>query len=228
MRRYITPARERIDDICRQDATIVDCASRTVTTLDLRQRRFARYALDDVYDDGLASIAADSNGSQVTSTTHVERGAHGTTILDGTRVQEYTFVQTQATTSSSMSIVTRDSWTYDFSSSPLPTLTCLDVGAPWLSRYGWPWRYAPELQRFFADRQEKLASLTGSRFQISVNGAPLPDWRIPRYALGEHAQTQSGAPSFTYHFLLESGNVRTIRDDDPVFTVPKDFTAMRL
>jgi hypothetical protein len=224
VRRYVTPERERIDEVCKDEATIVDCATRSVTSLDLQRRQYVRTSLDVASDDLTGAVAADLARGDSTSTIDVERDARGTRTSDGARTDEYAVVWRQAITSGGTSLGTRDSWTYEFLPVPLPGLACIDAAAPWLSRYGAPQRYAPELQGYFEARLRKVAKLVGTRYQLTENGPALPDWRIPLYAAGEHDQTQSDAPPFTYHFEIESGNVRAIRSDDPVFSVPADFT----
>jgi hypothetical protein len=79
------------------------------------------------------------------------------------------------------------------------------------------------LQAFWADRFTKMA---GPRDHITSSGLPVPDWRIPVYGIGVREQRQSDAPVWTTAFVIESGNVRAIRSDDPLFTVPANFTPM--
>ncbi len=223
VRRYITPERERIDGVCKQDATIVDCSTRTVTVLDLQQKQYARTSLDLVYDDGIADMRALSDQVGSTSTIAIERSAKGTRTLEGTATDEYLSVRTQTVASPGLSVTTRGTWTYDFLPDPLPTLSCVGPAAAWLSRYGNPQQYAPELQAFFADRFSKMA---GPRDRITESGPRLPDWRIPLYAIGVHEQRQTNVPVWTRYFAMESGNVRAIQGDDPVFTVPAGYTKM--
>jgi hypothetical protein len=223
VRRYMTAERERIDEVCKQEATIVDCESRTVTALDLQHKQYSRISLDLAYDDGIAEMRALSDKVGSTSTLTIERSAHGTRKIDGAVIDEYVNVRTQNIASSGLSLTTRDSWTYDFLPASLPQLSCIKPAAAWLSAYGSPQQYAPELQPFFTDRFKKMA---GPRDLVTESGPPMPDWSIPLYGVGVHVQRQSNVPVWTQYFEMESGNVRAIQSDDPAFTVPADFTKM--
>src|SRR5271166_3785216 len=92
---------------------------------------------------------------------------------------------------------------------PLPTLACDDVGAPWLSAYGSPWNYDPEIQLYFMARREKLAN--ARVFQMSESGPELPLWRIALFSVGKRYQRQTDAPDSTSYFEIESENIRPIR-----------------
>jgi hypothetical protein len=219
IRRYLTKRKERIEDVCKQEATIVDCNTRTATLLDLTNKRYWVVSLDAKYDDGIPDASARS-ADGMSSATAIERKALGPKIVGGTLTEEYTKSYEQSIVSSILSVTSVDRWRYYFAPAPLPELACIDVGAPWLSRYGTPQRYEPELQRYFAAR---IAKSRGSRDSLSMSGPELPSWRIVLYSVWERFQRQSGVADSTTFFKVESGNIRSIDDDDPAFTPPSGF-----
>ncbi len=209
IRRYMTTRKERIDDVCKQEATIVDCNTRTATLLDFTNNVYRAVSLDAKYDDGIAELSAPS-ADGMTSTVAIERAALGPKNVGGSLTDEFTASYEQSIVSSDMTIDSLDRWRYYFAPTPLPELACIDVAAPWLSRYGTPQRYEPELQRYFDARRAKLRS---SRSLV-------------RYSVWQRFQRQSGAADFNYFFELESGNIRSIDDNDPAFKLPRGFTKL--
>src|SRR5665213_225298 len=229
-RRYITTQRERVEDVCMQDVTIVDCNARTATMLALGAKTYLVVSLDAPYNDGMdAAFAWEAGtGVKMTSSTTIERTALGPRKIAGVLTDEYKTLDKQVGTSSmgatTLSITTADSWTYYFLPTPLPELACIDVAAPWLARYGTPQRYEPELEPYFEAWMERLRKKKYG-FEITESGLALPPWRLALYSIGKNFQHQTGGAAgagfdFTTIVEVESGHIRPIQSDDTVFTVP--------
>ncbi len=222
LRRYMTMQRERIDDVCKREATIIDCIDRTVTSLALDAKTYTVVSLDMPYDDGIAEIAAHVKRSGLKSKLVITRAALGQRKVGGYVTDVYRRNDRQTTVSDLFTITTQETWTYYFLPTLLPRLTCTDVAAPWLSRYGSPGRYDPGFRSYFDARSAAIAMASGS--QRSESGANLPPLRIALFSVGERFQRQTGVNDFNYFFEIESGNIRPIPSDDPAFTVPSEFT----
>ena len=208
----MTTRKERIEDVCKREATIVDCNTRTATMLDFTNKTYFSLSLDARYAD--ASTLTAHPALDYRSTIAIERAALGRKVGGGRPTDQYTESYEQSFVSSELSTTDLDRWRYYFAPKQLPDLACIDVAAPWPSRYGTPQRYEPEMQRYFKSQQAKPRN---SRFRVSERGPELPAWRIVLYSVWEHFQRQSGAADTTFFLKLESGNIRSIDDDDPAF-----------
>ncbi|MDP9025408.1 MAG: hypothetical protein M3N13_08550, partial [Candidatus Eremiobacteraeota bacterium] len=222
-RRYVTTQKERIDNVCQGETTIIDCNARTATLLDVNEKVYSVVSLDASYEDVSGQIIADMVRLKMTSKVSIDGAAFGSQPAGDVLADKFTRSFAQSIASSGViSMQTRDRWTYYFLPSPLPKLVCIDVAAAWLSRYGAPQRYAPELQSYFDSRQNKMQK--PSYFEENKHGPDLPSWRIELFAVGEHFQRQPGVGDEVNYFEIESGNMRAIRSDDSVFSVPANFT----
>jgi hypothetical protein len=231
--RYITPQRERIEESCQHQATIIDCTTRTATFLDLTGHDYSVVSLDAVGNDpavlgAIAEQKAMWAKISVTSRTVTERDQLGVTAVDGVLTNAF-FVMTDhstsvRTTDSSLQpqeVEMNDSWTYYFLEQPLPQLTCADAAGPWLTRYENV--YSPE-SGVATWKVPSPSPLPPFDDKTTDSGPPIPAWRVPLFGVGKHMQHQGTWHYDTYLFELESGNIRPIRSDDPVFSVPAGFT----
>ncbi len=233
IRRYITAQRERIEEVCGNEAMIVDCEKRTATFLDLAAHNYSVVSLDAVNNDpawleAIAQQKAAWANISMTERTVIERDALGVTAVDGVVTDAYSYMIDNATASrmsdpslAQLDVDMNDSWTYYFLAQPLPQLACVEAASPWLSRYDH--NYRPEVGIALPEMPSP-SPLPPMDEKTTESGPPIPPWRIPLFGAGKHMQHQGNWHYDTYLFELESGNVRTIRSDDPAFTVPADFT----
>jgi len=114
LRRYITSEKERVDDVCKHFATIVDCATRTATFLSLEAKTYSAVSLDRSYDDGIAAIAADAACVGAKSHLVIRHASLGQRRVDGQLIDGYTTFQEQSFVSNLLSVTTTETRTYYF------------------------------------------------------------------------------------------------------------------
>jgi hypothetical protein len=225
VRRFVTRGRERIESPCTGEATIIDCAARTVTTLALRDRTYYVMPLDQgAVDKSVLETAAALNTSIIANKLVfrdvIESTPLGVTPIGGTVATVYQRNEELTSTSTSQGQTSAHDSTYYLSTAVLPALSCNDAAAPWLGRYSARGgAYSPERPAHF--RPDGLLAFT---FTIVQHGPDLPTWRIPLFGLDlpqiDTGMYPGGCHCFT---VIESGNIRAIHDDDVAFTVPPGF-----
>jgi len=221
-RHYIAGSKERTDQVADQTATIVDCVARTITTLDLRKKTYRVVSMDtpsapsSSAGSGAPQPRATDDGTKIAIV--ISNKALGSRELGG-----------QSTTgfSSDMSFTetkpSGESQSYNgdlvgyYSSHANPAPSCSRSGAP-----------SPNGAQTFSAMAGGYArfmhalSLAGmdSRFSLKQSGPPLPRGRLAMY----EAATIGGGPRGGGTIITERGNLRPISANDPVFSVPSDFT----
>jgi hypothetical protein len=220
-RHYIAGSKDRTDNVAMQTATIVDCGARTLTSLNLKDKTYRVTSLDQPSSSGAPSGApgqahpATDDGSKLALTLTTK--ALGPKQIDGKTTNGY---------SSDMQV----------------TITKPGNG---------PSSYDMAISAYYTGMSEPAAACPGSLSAASAPGAPQSGAMMANYAMAMSAlRDAKGNPRITvsssgpalpvdkfslwdlvtfsrgqnFSILSERGNVHSISDTDPIFSVPIDFT----
>jgi hypothetical protein len=215
---YVAGSKERIDEVTPQTATIVDCAARTITTLDLKARTYRVTPIESPSGGGGAGGGDSSSGdrSDTRISITVENTALGQREVSGQSANGFRSKMTMTETSSSGESHTANGDLVGYYSSYAdPTQMCRGYRPPTTGAH----MGNADMMGGFARVMRVLGSAGDPRFTIKQSGPPLPLGKLAMYsALVFSGQGHMGA------FITERGNVRPIDPNDPVFSVPSDFT----
>jgi hypothetical protein len=227
-RHYVAGAKERIDDVSDQRATILDCAAGTITTLDLRRKTYRVEPLNAPSSPGASGSAGApqprATGDVTSIAITIANTALGARNLGGQPTNGFSSEMSfkESTASGASHSYNGDLVGY-YSSFANPAPAC-ERPNPAV-----PGRQSPP------DAAQTMTALTGGftrftralalagvdpRFSIKQSGPPLPRGQFAMY----QAATIGGGPEGGATFVSERGNVRAVSTDDPVFSVPSDFT----
>ncbi len=219
-RHYVAGSKERTDQVSQQTATIVDCAARTITTLDLRAKTYRVAPMDSPSSPNATGGNASGPGGEnderlAISVTNTALGAKdvGGQPTSGFRSK---MVITETNSSGESHTQNADVLGY-YSAYANPTSGCARFG----SRQA-PGAHGMDITAGFARVMRALGSSGDSRFSVSQSGPPLPLGKLAMYT----AMSFSGG-GHTGSFVTERGNVRAIAANDPIFSPPSDFTEQR-
>ncbi|HEY6325663.1 MAG TPA: hypothetical protein VIW73_03980 [Candidatus Cybelea sp.] len=227
-RHYVAGSRERIDAVSEQKATILDCAAGTITTLDLRRKTYRVESLN-------APSAPSSSGSAGTPQPRAASDVTSIAITIANRALGARNVGGQPTTgfSSEMSFketkASGESQSYNgdlvgyYSRYANPSPACERPSQAAPGRQSPP--DAAQTMTAMTEGFKRFTSalaLAGadSRFSLKQSGPALPRGKFAMY----QAATIGGGPEGGATFVGERGNLRPVSADDPVFSVPSDFT----
>jgi len=227
-RHYVAGTKERIDAVSDQKATILDCAGGTITTLDLRRKTYRVESLN-------APSAPNSSGNAGAPQPRATNDVASIAITIANTALGARTVAGQPTNGFSSELSFKETKTSGESQSYNGDL----VG--YYSSYGNP---SPACERPSSaapgrgstlDAAQTLTAMTSgftrftqalalagvdSRFSIKQSGPPLPRGKFAMY----QAATIGGGPEGGATFVSERGNLRPVSPNDPIFTVPGDFT----
>lgn len=215
-RHYLAGSKERTDDVARQTATIVDCAARTITTLDLQRKTYSVVSMDRPQTGGPAGAPASpaaqrDDGTKVAVA--VSNAALGALQVGGQSTDGYrSQIAITETSASGESRTQNGELLAYYSALPTPAAGC----APQHSMAG----PAGAMMGGYSRIMRALSSGgTDPRFSVKQSGPALPLGRMAMYdALTLGAQGRGAT------IVTERGNVRTIGPDDPAFAIPPGFT----
>lgn len=221
-RHYVAGSKERTDQVAEQTATIVDCSARTITSLDLRAKTYRVESLDAASSSssgesggGPQPRATDDNSRFAITITNAALGAKQVAgqPTNGFR-SDVTFTQTRA---SGESVSGSANLIGYYTSRLNPALDC--------ARGAGGGSHGPQRQMMAGYmRLMRALSSNGSdpRFTVKYTGPILPAGNLSMYDAVTFTGGNSRAAGAT--FVTERGNLRPIDDNDPVFSVPSDFT----
>lgn len=213
---YVAGSKDRTDRLFSQTATIVDCAARTITTLNLRRKTYKVVSMDQPSspESGGTPSQGRSSDNDTRVAISVTNTALGARNVNGQPTEGYSSQMTITETSSAGQSQTQNgnlrAW-YSSFSNPVPTCS---GGSPMTGG-----RAAAAMAGYMS-AMRALASTGGdSRFSVSQSGPRLPLGKLPMYdAMTFGGQGQAAT------FVTERGNVRSIDANDPIFGVPEGFT----
>jgi hypothetical protein len=217
---YVAGSKERTDHLATQTATIVDCVARTITTLDLRAKTYTVVSMDQPSTPGSGGGGGSSPRSGPSDNTHVsisvKNAALGPRTVAGQPTNGYrSDVTFTATDSSGESHGGSGGLLAYYSNYADPIPTC--SSSPATPGAGGP---AAMMAGYSRLMRALSASGTDSRFSITQSGPRLPLGMLAMY----DAFTFSGGQAQGATFVTERGHVRSINANDPIFSVPSDFT----
>ncbi|MGA8576513.1 MAG: hypothetical protein WB609_12630 [Candidatus Cybelea sp.] len=217
---YVAGSKERIDRLAFQTATILDCAARTITTLDLRRKTYRVESMDS--SSGSGSSGEGSGGSKFTDdgtrvAISVTNTALGARNVGGQPTSGYRSDMVITTTKPSDESQTENgNLLAYYSSDASPALNCASggEGAPAGGARG-----MAMMGRYALIMRALAAHGMSSRFSLKQSGPPLPLGKLAMYDAMTFAQGGNGVTIST-----ERGNLRPIGANDPAFSIPTDFT----
>lgn len=215
-RHYIAGTKERTDHLSQQTATIVDCAARTITTLDLANKTYRVTSMDSSSSPssggGNNSGAASDNDTRVAI--KIQNTALGSRTLGGLPTNGFRSNMTITETTSSGQSTTQNANVLGYYSTYAdPATSCSHVAQ---QQQG---GHSMDMMAGVGHAMQVVSSLGDPRFSVTQSGPPLPLGKLAMFS----AMTFSGM-GHSGAFVTERGNVRQIDAGDPVFSVPPDFT----
>jgi hypothetical protein len=216
-RHYVAGLKERTDDVAAQTARIVDCAARTVTTLDLRRKTFRVISMNtpSVPASGGGAGRGPSgsdNGRIAVSITNTALGAREVAgqSTDGFR-SDATVAETDASGESRTQNVDLIGYYTSYST---PTPACSSESGDAMGQVR-----AAMMAGYSALTRALSSTSVDSRVSIKQSGPPLPLGKLAMY----YAAT-FGTEGHAVTLVTERANLRPISASDQVFSVPPGFT----
>lgn len=231
-RHFIAGARQRVDNVAAQTATILDCQARTLTTLDLKAKTYKVVSLDQPQPVAPRSagppapqaVATDDGSKVAMNVTNEALGQKqiGSDLADGFRSN----ITMTITRPNSQTVTTQMTTTEYVINFPDATLTCGSVAS------GPAGPSAAALQQY-ATMQRAMGE-NNSRFTVTNTGPTPPHGRFSLFTVltmggsgatpGATGVPPGGSPPGGFASIIERGHERAIQSDDPIFSVPPDFT----
>jgi hypothetical protein len=216
-RHYVAGSKARTDELFSQTATIIDCAARTITTLDLRRKTYRVVSMDQpsagAGAGGAPSTGFKDNGTRVAIS--VTNSALGSREVSGQATSGFRSDLTITTTNSSGTSNTQNADLlayYSNYANPAPMCSRFSIAGAGVRGAG--------MMAGYAQLMRALGSAgSDSRFSVKQSGPPLPLANLSMYDAVTFGAQGQGAT-----FVTERGNVRAIDVSDPVFSIPPGFT----
>jgi hypothetical protein len=234
-RHYVAGSKTRIDMVALQTATIVDCSARTLTTLDLKAKTYRVTSLDHPSTPGSASGGPSrpeprptDDGTKVAIV--VTTKSLGPKQIESNNTSGYSADMKMTVTKPGQDPQTSDMTTTGYyTGTPMPSVSChapVDSGSA--SRYGGGGGSGAQMSgsmlSSYATAMSALRDSKGNpRFTVSASGPSLPVGDLSLWDIVSF-QGQGSSEGRAFSILMERGNVRSISDSDPIFSVPSDFT----
>jgi len=218
---YVAPGKERIDERQAQRATIADCAAGTVTHLDLKAKTYYVVQVNRPRvtpgNRPQAPATPPNNGEK--SAVSVVDTELGPKIVFGYTafgyVSRITSVTAQPNGPAKTVTATVKLYVAGFNE---PRFSC-PGGIARIDAIGGIGRYQAQVRALTNRRNPNIT--------VSSSGPPMPTtfayFQAVQFSATDAASPSAGAP-FVGGFLVQRGNLRTIDSNDPIFSVPADFT----
>lgn len=224
-RHYIAGKKYRVDHIALNTAEITDCSARTLTTLNLKDKTYTVVSLDQPEQHGTGAgsgvpgkpgPAPSDDGTKVAVS--LTTRALGEKTLDGTPADGYdaNFKTTITKADGDTQSFAMETTSY-YAGVAQPSEYCnqLHAGLGGMMPGGGASAMAAYQTAMRAIRDAK----GNPRFTVTSSGPALPAGKLALYELitmkGEHG---------SFNMLMERGDVHSIGESDPAFSVPPDFT----
>jgi hypothetical protein len=233
VRLYVTPSKQREDYLFSNTAAIVDCDAKTMTMIDFGAKTYTVQSLDALTDFPAAGMPRDEP-SRVEPRTKVPDDAFVTTIdtralgikrLEGFDAAGYETTQRDTMKLRGGATTTTNVATRYYSDVSVPELRCADE-APYsdMTRsYLWRWS-ATQASGYDPTTRDATKS------HITTSGPRVPN-RLPFLTVFTSTTTTT-VNSVPTHFaanatrtMIETGHIRKVSSDDPVFLIPAGFAA---
>jgi hypothetical protein len=227
-RHYIAGNKERTDNVAAQTATILDCQARTLATLNLKNKTYTLVSLDAPQQPvaggsrgGAPQGVPTDDGSRIAiNTTNQALGQRqiGPDLADGYKSNMTMTVTKGDGTSSTMQML-KTEYVINFAD--------LTVSCPRIPQ-NIPGPGAAAMNQYAM--AQRAMTTKNPRFTVTSSGPAIPTNRFALFTLttmgGSSASAGSGAggPPGGFATIMERGHERAITSDDPIFTIPPDFT----
>jgi hypothetical protein len=222
-RHYVAGSKERTDQVAYQTATIVDCDARTITHLDLRAKTYRVTSMDAPAENHPAAATPSTvpqplpSGSNTKVAIALTNTALGSQVVGGEPTDGFRSDMKLTTTDSSGASQTMNAQLIGYyTSRPNPEPACSRMGASGNNGH------AGASMMLAASRFKQVLATAGTdrRVTLSQSGPALPVGRLSMFDAATFTAGSRGGATF----VTERGNVRPIDPNDPVFSVPSDFT----
>jgi TonB family protein len=219
IRAYLTPSKERTDYLNVQRATIIDCAAKIVTTLDLSAKTYSVHNFDRPYPSTQATSLFASTFKDSKRTVAIATVALGPKTVKGVSADGYAVETSTTTTLASGRVMSsKTNLTAYYTETRVPQLECPKARALAIAD-GLPFGRTTLLDPTVRNALQGANTNTTTVRQ----GPRAPTDRVPIFeAYSMRLSTPSGTPTSST-VLMEFGHVRVIASDDPVFSIPADF-----
>jgi len=224
-RHYVAGKKFRVDHIALNTAEITDCGARTLTTLNLKDKTYTVVSLDQPEEEhgggGSApgkprpSLSDDGTKVAVSLTTR----SLGEKNLDGTPASGYdaNFKTTITKADGDSQSFAMETTAY-YAGLAQPTEYCNEYRAGMAGMM--PGGGGAAAMAAYQTAMRAVRDAKGNpRFSVTSSGPELPAGKLALYELitmkGEHG---------SFNMLMERGDVHSISENDPAFSVPPDFT----
>jgi hypothetical protein len=220
---YVAGSKERTDQVADQTATIVDCDARTITSLDLRAKTYRVTSMDAATPETHSSPSSvaqmktsptDTNTKMAIALTNT---ALGSQVVGGVPTDGYrSDMKLTQTDSSGVSRTMNAQLIGYYTSRSNPEPSCSRMSTSGNTAHPGAGMMVA------ASRFKQALSSAGSdrRVSLSQSGPALPAGNFSMYDAVTVTMGNRGGATF----ITERGNVRPIDPNDPVFSVPSDFT----
>jgi hypothetical protein len=219
--RYVAPGKERIDDRQAQRATIADCATGTVTHLDLKAKTYfvTQVNRPRITPGNRPQPPATPLNNGEKSAVSVVDTELGPKVVFGYTAFGYVSKITSVTTEPNGAAKTTSAiiklYVAGFAE---PRFSC-PGGIARIDATGWLGRYQAQVRGLTNRRNPNIT--------VSSSGPPMPStfayFQAVQFSAIGSGSASAGSP-FAGGFVVQRGNLRTIDSNDPIFSVPADFT----
>jgi hypothetical protein len=224
-RHYIGSTKERVDNVSMGTADITDCTARTLTHLDLNAKTYTVTSLDQPQSSmkssggshGAPGPAPTDDGTKLAI--NMQTRALGPMRLDGVPTSGYNMNMKVTMTKPTGETSNFDSsMTAYYTGYAAPSFHC---SSPFGSAMG----QAPGGMQYSMIMRALGAQKGSQRFSMVNSGPPIPSGKLSLWDLMTlTGGPQAGSPQGgAFAIETEKGNVRSIDDNDAVFSVPPDF-----
>ena len=231
-RHYVAGSKTRIDMVALQTATIVDCSARTLTTLDLKAKTYHVTSLDHPSTPSTSGGGpsgpeprATDDGSKVALS--VTTKSLGPKQIDAVNTNGYSSDMKVTVTKPGQTPQTSEMTTTGYyTGTPMPSASCREPGEVTSQQHAGMsgGQMGGAMLANYAAAMRALHDSKGNpRFTVSASGPTLPIGTLSLWDLVTFPG-QGSSEGHSFSLLTERGNVRTVTDSDPIFSVPSDFT----
>ncbi len=221
---YVAGTKERTDNIAFQTATIVDCAARTVTTLDLAKKTYHVASMDaGSGSSGSGGAPGKPGGDGTKIAISVSNTSLGPLQVSGEPTHGFSshVKVTETKPSGESNTQTADVVSY-FAGFSNPVPQCARFGGAVLSSQSG--MQGGQGLAIIAGASRLMNELSSSgadqRFSVEQSGPPMP---LGHFSMFDVVSI-TGSAGHNVNFVTERGHVRSIDPADPIFSVPADFT----
>jgi hypothetical protein len=225
-RHYIGTTKERTDNVGLNTADITDCGARTITHLDLAAKTYTVTSLDQPQTQtssggghSAPGPAATDDGSKlaIAMTTRVL----GPMKIEGVPTTGYAMAMKVTTTkpNGETQSFNTDLTAY-YAGVPEPHFSCNSIGIA-----GGSSPAAASMLQYKLIMSALAARKGDSRFTVTSSGPSIPSGQLSMWNLMTLAGgAGTGAQGGSFSVETERGSLRSIGDNDPIFSVPAGFT----